>query len=786
MSAFLILVFAGTAVLSVYAIYLDRQIRQRFEGARWELPAKVYASPMQLYEGQALTAKKLVTRLERKGYRRAGELASTGTYRRRAGAVGVHTRSFMFWDGKQSDRVFKVRFAEGRVQAIKPLDNGDDIVVIRLDPLLIGSIYPTSGASQDRILVQLKDVPPLLPAGLIMVEDRDFMDHIGISFKSILRAAWVNLLAGEIVQGGSTITQQLVKNLFLTNRQTYVRKAKEAMMAVMLDAHYSKAAILETYINEVYLGQDGTRAIHGFGLASYFYFDKPVSALQPAEIALLVGMVKGPSYYDPRSHPEQALARRNLVLDIFGETGLLSNKQVIKAQSQPLHVSSAGPSSTTQYPAFLDLVRQQLHEQYPDKALTTEGLRIFTTMVPTVQETVQRVLHEGLRQLELSRGITDKSLQTAAVVTSVEGGRVLAVVGGRDSGFAGYNRALELNRPIGSAMKPAVYLTALGRPEKYNVLTPLNDSKLTVQLSNGDVWQPENYSHVYHGKGVPLYKALTHSYNVATARLALKLGIPSVIDTLKALGFQGNPPAYPSLALGAVGMSPLDVAQIYNTIAAGGFYKPQRAIRAVTTRTGKPLNRYPLHIRQTYSEKAVYLLTWIMQRVMQHGTGQTAYQILPDSLRVAGKTGTTNKLRDSWFAGFSANRVAVVWVGRDNNQPQPFTGATGAMRLWAKIMRDINADSLHPVPPRGIKSIPLKLDERGTQTSSESSSLAEAWNAVTGDDDCSEAVKVPFIKGHVPDSIERCSNPDLFEAEQTETSNQSGSRDDSNWFEGLF
>lgn len=791
----LVLASIGLVVFAAYAIYLDVQIRERFEGARWSLPAKVYASPMQLFEGQQITASQLVSVLERNGYRRASELDSSGTYRRSGGAVGVHTRPFAFWDGKQPARVLRIRFSNSRIQAITPLDDGSDIAVFRLDPLLIGSIS-TAGPSEDRILVELGKVPPLLPAGLIMVEDRAFFDHIGISFKAIARAAWVNLQAGEIVQGGSTITQQLVKNLYLTNAQTYVRKAKEALMAVLLDLHYSKEAILETYINEVYLGQDGGRAIHGFGLASYFYFDKPLSELQPAQIALLIGMVKGPSYYDPLDFPKRARHRRNVVLSVFGETGLLSHKEVVRAQSKPLRVTPDGSSTTTAYPAFIDLVRRQLHEQYPDKILTTEGLRIFTTLIPHVQETVEEVLHEGLRDLEMSRGISDRSLQTAAVVTSVEGGRVLALVGGRKPGFAGFNRALDINRRIGSLMKPVVYLTALAQPAKYSVVTPIDDSRLRVELSNGETWTPENYGHVFHGM-VPLYRALTHSYNVATARLAVNLGIPDVVSTLQALGFQGHPPPYPSLALGAVAMSPYQVAQIYNTIAAGGFYKPLRAIRAVTTRTGEPLNRYPLHLRQVVSEQAVYLLTWIMQRVMHYGTGESAYYTIPETLRVAGKTGTTSQLRDSWFAGFSANRVAVVWVGRDNNEPTPFTGAAGALQLWARIMARIDARSLRSIPPRGVKKIPLVLEAAQDKKPASSDFLAHLF------EDCSTAVPVPFIVDYVPEWIEPCGADSARKHEMLPTpggqpmgpsvtpenvpapSGESQSEDEG-WFEGWF
>lgn len=759
----------------MYVVYLDSQVRARFEGARWSLPAKVYASPMELFEGQDLGAAELVSKLERKGYRRTSGIESSGTYRRRGGSVDVHTRPFIFWDGRQAARTLRVRFSGQAVQGLEPLDDGKDPALLRLDPRLIGSIYP-AGKGEDRILVKLGEVPPMLPAGLIVVEDRNFLDHYGVSPKGILRAAWANLRAGDIVQGGSTLTQQLIKNFYLNNEQTLARKAKEALMAVLLDAHYGKEAILEAYLNEVYLGQDGGRAIHGFGLASYTYFDKPVAELQPHEIAMLIGMVKGPSYYDPRDHPERTRARRNLVLDIFEKADLLSREEANRARGESLGLTDSGSRETTEYPAFIDLVRQQLHGQYRDEALTTDGLRIFTTVDPDIQATTQQRATDGLRELERSKGLAEGALQTAAVVTSVEGGRVLALVGGRDAEYAGFNRAIEAERPIGSLMKPVVYLSALDRPGQYNVLTPLDDTELAVELPTGKTWRPQNYSRESHGRSVPLHEALTHSYNVATARLALALDLPNVVSTLEALGYEGDPAPLPSLALGAVEMSPLEVAQIYNTLAAGGYYKPLRAIRAVTTREGEPLNRYSLQMREAYSEQSVYLLNWVLQRVTRHGTARSAYYTLPDSLQVAGKTGTTNDQRDSWFAGFGANRVAAVWVGRDNNKPTPFTGATGALQTWSAIMRDIGTRSYEPQPPRAVETIRLVLDRYAKGAPPPEGMDSRVW------EDCSKAIPIPFMAGHVPDDLQPCEQARSKHSDARDSDEDGGS----NWFKELF
>ena len=783
----------AAAAAALYLVYLDGQVRARFEGARWTLPAKVYADPLELYAGRKLDAAGLVAALERQGYTRSDDLDGPGRYRRKPGAIELHTRAFRFWDGPQPAHRARVRFRGERIAGLQSLASGDeDPVLLRLDPLLIGSIHPAK--AEDRILVQLGDAPPLLVAGLIMVEDRRFLAHHGISFKSIARAAWANLRAGGVVQGGSTITQQLVKNFYLTNRQTLTRKAKEALMAVLLDAHYGKEALLEAYLNEVYLGQDGARAIHGFGLASYFYFQKPLQELATHEIALLIAMVKGPSYYDPRRHPERAENRRNLVLDIFHDAGFIDETALTKARIRPLGVTAKAPRGTTQYPAFIDLVRRQLQGQYRDQDLTEEGLRIFTTLDPSAQAAVEARVSGGLADLERSRGIEPGTLQPAAVVTSVAGGRVLALVGGRDARFAGFNRALDARRPIGSLIKPVVYLTALDRPRHYNLITPLDDRELEVRLPNGDVWRPRNYSMESHGENVPLHAALTHSYNQATARLALNLGLPDVVETLTALGYPGDPVPLPSLALGAIDMAPLEVAQIYNTLAGGGYYTELKAIRAVTTRDGEPLNRYPLRIKRVYDEQSVYLLNWVLRRVVEHGTAQSAGYTLPPGLAVAGKTGTTDDLRDSWFAGFAENRVAVVWVGRDDNQPAGLTGAGGALQLWARTMRDLAPASYSPLQPEGIETVPLLLDT-DEEADDGTTGNGEGDVAVTADlfgeaRDCSGAGEVPFIAGSVPADVEPCepaAGRDTDGDQHQETPDEPG-RDEQrgNWFLDLF
>lgn len=785
----LLVATAGAAVLALYMAHLDHEVRAKFEGTRWKLPAKVYASPLELYAGQDVSEKELITRLQRQGYRRAASVDDAGTYNKSGAGLALHTRDFQFWNGAQPDRELRLGFDANGVSSLKALDGEGDLALIRLDPQLIGSIYPNKGT--DRILVKLGEVPPMLPAGLITVEDRHFMSNWGISPRGILRAAIADIKAGAIVQGGSTLTQQLVKNFYLDNQQTLSRKGKEALMAILLDAHYTKEEILEAYLNEVYLGQDGSRAIHGFGLASYFYFQKPVQELQPSEIALLVAMVKGPSYYDPRRHPERARTRRDLVLNMFHEAGFLKDDAWQTAKASDLGVTGTAARGNTQYPAFIDLVKRQLKGQYKDEDLTEEGLRVFTTLDPTVQATAENRIADGLSSVEKQRGIKADTLESAAVVTSIEGGNVLALVGGREHGYAGFNRALEAKRQIGSLMKPVDYLTAMMQPAKFNPITPLDDSPLAVKLANGKTWRPGNYSNRSHGDNVPAYYGLEHSLNIASSRLSLAAGIPNIIDTLGKLGYEGNAPAVPSLALGSVSMSPLEVAQIYNTIATGGYYTPLRAIKDVTTREGEPLNRYPLKLTQTVDAGPAYITTWMMERVARHGTGAGMYSTIDRSKTIAGKTGTTNNLRDAWFAGFGGNRLGVVWVGRDDNKPAKLTGATGALPIWSQIMADINTRGIVDTPPDSITQVPLQLIFDPNAVNQGAGNNPNQWFA--NGQSCSNAVKVPFIKGFVPQGLLNCDTDIMrVNAQQNQPADNRGraprdqDNDQGSWFERIF
>ncbi|XOZ33226.1 penicillin-binding protein 1B [Halomonadaceae bacterium KBTZ08] len=724
----------ATLVLAAWTIYLDVQVTSRFEDHRWEIPSRVYARPLELYEGKSLEAGALAKELDALGYNAVnGTPDNAGEFLRQGGRFRIRTRGFRFPDGEAPERTLRLTVANGTIAGF---ETSDGAALARLAPRRIASIYP--GHGEDRVLVQLEDQPELFRETLLTVEDRGFESHYGVAPTAIARALLANLRAGRVVQGGSTLTQQLVKNFWLSSEQTYWRKFNEAIMAVLLELRYSKEAILEAYMNEAYLGQSGTRAIHGFGLASRFWFAKPFSELELHETALLVGMVRGPGYYNPRTRPDQARSRRNLVLDLLAKRGLITDSRAASLKKRTLDVASAPDQDTHRYPAFMELVREHLARDYRDEDLETAGLRVFTTLNPRLQEVAESRASSMMAALE--QGQATGTLQGAVVITGRESGEVEALVGGRDSRFPGFNRAMNASRPIGSLVKPATYLTALEKPSRYTLISPLKDEAFRLEFENGKTWSPANFSGKSHGQ-VPLHRALSHSYNQASVRLGLDLGLPEVTETLKRLGAEGELRQYPSMLLGSLEMTPLEVARMYQTIASGGFRVPLRSIRSVTTPDGEVLSRYDLEMEQVVEPGPAHLLHYAMQEVMREGTGSSVYNLIPERVHTAGKTGTTDQGRDSWFAGFTGDHLGVVWVGGDDYDATSLTGSTGALQIWGRIMAEGTTRAFSPVVPE---------------------SVAYHWiDTATGGitaQQCEGARRIPFIQGSEPQQEVPCSD----------------------------
>ncbi|MDH5387932.1 MAG: penicillin-binding protein 1B [Gammaproteobacteria bacterium] len=718
----------------VYLVYLDIKIISKFEGRIWQLPARVYARPLELYEGMTLTPAQLQIELDMLNY--SSEDSTTlepGQYQRSSNRFDIVTRGFEYWDGEEISRSIRVEISGHKISNLIDLSSNDSLALVRFDPAYLAGIFPSHG--EDRELVRLEEIPEELIAMLVMIEDRRFYEHPGVDVRSIARAFVANIKAGRTVQGGSTITQQLVKNLFLTPKQNLWRKANEAVMAILLDLQYDKEKILETYLNEIYLGQDQERAIHGFGLSSLYYFGKPLHQLALDEMALLVGMVKGASYYNPVRNPERAKERRDVVLSTIHDNGLITTEQFRSLSSKKIKI--ARHVKRVRYPAYLDLVKRQLKITYNSDDLKSEGLRIFTAFDPYVQHQTEQAVLTVMPQLS-----RDKELQVAAIVVSPNNGEVLAMVGDRQPDYPGFNRSLDIQRHIGSLIKPAIYLSALKQSNKYTLASLIDDSRLRVVGDDKQIWEPENYDHKYHGK-VTLYEALLKSYNIPAARLGLDVGLGEISKTIQQLGNHSRLPPYPSMTLGAVDMSPFDVASIYQTFAASGFHSPLKSVVAVLDKDGQTLKRYPVDVAREVSPEVVALINHSMLGIAEEGTAKRLAHEL--DIKVAGKTGTSDDLRDSWFAGFSGDAVAVVWTGYDDNRSSGLTGASGALRIWSKLMRSISSRSFEVLMPDNITM-----------------QWIDGESGLLSGKDCENAIELPFIKGSEPETEAECTEGSSF------------------------
>jgi penicillin-binding protein 1B len=733
------------AAIAIWCVWIDYKIRRDFSALQWALPARLYARPVELYAGAHLSAADLTDTLQRLGYREANQVNEPGEFNANSSRVRLWTRGFSFWDGEEPSVYVDVDFLGRRVNSLRGNEATGELALARLEPVEIAQINPDTG--EDRLPLALSDVPEHLVNAVIAVEDQRFYSHFGVDPIGIARAFVTNVRAGSIVQGGSTLTQQLIKNLYLTEAQTLRRKIEEALMALALELHFSKDEILGAYMNEIFLGQDGNRAIHGFALAAEHYFGRQLDELELDELALLAGLPRGASFYHPRRNPQRATDRRNVVLTQMMNQGFITQQQMEQAQAQELSVSARPTQRGSGYPAFMDLVRNDLSRDYDADALQTEGLRIFTTLDLRVQNTMEAALVDAVAAVEVpdrpDRPAGDP-LEAAMVITDASTGDIRAVAGSRRPGYTGFNRALRAVRPIGSLVKPAVVLTAL-ESDDFTLASILSDAPVTIALDGGDSWSPRNYDNQMYGD-VYLYDSLQRSLNLATVDLGMQIGVADVVETLQELGLKSNPPPFPSVLLGSVNMSPLDVAQMYQTLASNGFRSPLRAVEAVTTGTGERLARYGIETQQVADPADMFLLEWAMQGVFERGTARNMINRLDNNLPLAGKTGTTNDLRDSWFAGYGSDLVGVVWLGHDDNRETGLTGSSGALRVWTDIMGRLDIQPRQSFAPSDI--VFQRVAGQPVRSGS--------------GPDCSNAVMLPFRAGQLPDPATRCDNTDTL------------------------
>ncbi|HCO07650.1 MAG TPA: penicillin-binding protein 1B [Acinetobacter ursingii] len=732
---FSVIIIGGFLAFSIYLIRLDNIIREKFEGKRWDIPAKVFARPLELYTNAPVTQTDFSQELGLLGYKSTQNYTKSGSYVVQGNTMYVHTRGFDFGDSTEPEQVLQVSFANDQIsdiRATKPSSTG----IARLEPLLIGGIYPQH--NEDRVLIKLDKVPKTLIEALVATEDRNFYSHHGISIRGTARALVSNVTGGRR-QGGSTLTQQLVKNFYLSPERTLKRKANEAFMAMLLELHYSKDEILEAYLNEVNLGQNGSYSINGYGLASQFYFGLPLRELNIAQQAYLVGLVQGPSLYNPWRNPEAALKRRNIVLNNMLVMGYLTQDQYDKESARPLGVVAKPSLGPAKFPDFLDIVRRQLRSEYQENDLTNQGLRIFTTLDPIAQTRIQNAFKSTVEQIANRNPARLKDLQGAVLVQHPENGELIAAVGSTQD-FTGFNRTVDAKRQVGSLLKPVIYLSAI-ESGRYNWASQIQDAAVNIPVGGDKSWTPKNYSGGEHGV-VTLQQALAHSYNLSAVRLGQEFGLFTFSNNLKKFGVTSDIPNYPSAFLGAVNMSPMEMLSIYGNFATGGFKYPTRAIRSVVDANGHVLERFGLNVQQTIDPSAAYILNYGLQQVMRSGTGKAAYNTLSPDLNLAGKSGTTNDTRDSWFAGYSGNYLAVVWLGLDDNKITGLTGSSGALPVWTNVMKQLRQQ---PVNLRQTDDVQWQWIDSATGHLSAQG--------------CEGAMYIPLMRNNVPRQATVCGLP---------------------------
>lgn len=692
-------------LIAIYGVYLDQKIRSRIDGKVWQLPAAVYGRMVNLEPDMSISKNEMVKLLQATQYRQVTKMTRPGEFTVQAKSIEMIRRPFDFPDSKEGQVRARLTFDGDRLETIENMDNDRQFGFFRLDPRLITMLSSANG--EQRLFVARNGFPDLLVDTLLATEDRHFYEHDGISLYSIGRAVLANLTAGRTVQGASTLTQQLVKNLFLSSERSYWRKANEAYMAVLMDARYSKDRILELYMNEVYLGQSGDNEIRGFPLASLYYFGRPVEELSLDQQALLVGMVKGASIYNPWRNPKLALERRNLVLRLLQQQQVIDQELYDMLSARPLGVQPRGGVISPQ-PAFMQMVRQELQSKLGDKVKDLSGVKIFTTFDSVAQDAAEKAAVEGIPALKKQRKLSD--LETAMVVVDRNTGEVRAMVGGAEPQFAGYNRAMQARRSIGSLAKPATYLTALSQPNQYRLNTWIADAPISLRQPNGQVWSPQNDDKQFSGQ-VMLVDALTRSMNVPTVNLGMALGLPAITDTWQKLGVpkdQLHP--VPAMILGALNLTPIEVAQAFQTIASGGNRAQLSALRSVIAEDGSVLYQSFPQAERAVPAQAAYMTLWTMQQVVQRGTGRQLGAKYP-GLHLAGKTGTTNNNVDTWFAGIDGREVVITWVGRDNNQPTKLYGASGAMSIYQRYLANQSPVPLNLVAPEDI--VDMGVDSSG-------------------------------------------------------------------------
>jgi len=737
---FTVLLVIGTVFFAFHIHRVDRLIEEKFDKPRkWNLPSRIYSDAEYIYPGVDLSTKNIILKLDRLGYRNMGsEIQHPGDYAMERGRLDIYLHDFAY--PYETFKGFPVRLLieKGIVKSMINRESGEGLELVRLEPEEIASILDVN--MESRTFVTIEQVPQQLIEAIILIEDERFFRHGGVDPIGILRAMMVNLRHMRIVQGGSTLTQQLVKNFFLYPKRSILRKMNEALIATRIEKKHSKREILQAYLNEIYLGQRGASAVSGVGEAAKVYFAKDVSQLTIGECALLAGMIRSPGLYSPVRNPEKAVERRNLVLKRMFAENLINEDQYNAAIGETI-VTPKVSLQTVRAPYFIDFVKNQLKDLYPQEVLESEGLKIFTTLDMSMQRYAEKSVSEGLKTLEetyASRLPKDHEgqLQGALIAIQPSNGYVRALVGGRSYADSQFNRAIQAKRQPGSTFKPFVYLTAFDPARSDQAFAPasiVDDVSFSIK-SGGKMWRPNNYDKKSHGL-VSLRQALYNSYNIATARAAIDAGLENVVKTARDAGITSDLIAVPSMALGAFEVTPIELASAYTIFPSGGLRPEPLSIMNVMTKDGEVLEKKMLKIKRKFDAGPIYLTTSVLKDVMDKGTGRRARSLGFNGI-AGGKTGTTSNYRDAWFVGFTPSLLALAWVGYDDNAVTNLSGSSAALPIWTDFMKKAQPNS------------------RQDFTSPQDVILVKI-NPPTGllvTRQCPEYTYEPFIEGHEPET----------------------------------
>lgn len=731
----LLITSSGIVIGSWYLRTLEDTVTAKFDGRKWRFPSKIYSDSYLLYAGMSLRTEDFLEKLRRLGYHETkAKPDGKGEYRfqRSSGLLEIYLHDFSYPTETFKGVPIRMSLQGNTVGKLQNASSGEELFSLELEPELVTGLYET--VWQERRLVKLQEVPPLLVRAILAIEDERFYRHFGVDPVALMRAMWVNFRSGAVVQGGSTLTQQLVKNFFLGSERTMSRKLKEAFMALIVERNYSKNEILENYLNEIYLGQKGSQGIYGVWEASQFYFSKPLTELSPGEMALLAGLIRGPNNYSPYRNVEAATRRRNVVLAKLLDDKIITRRQYETSLSETLPHREL-IKVTNDAPYYVDFLRRELAENYSNDVLTTEGLRIFTSLDLHLQKLAERSLSEGLKRLEakypaLRRRGQEDSLEGAVVVIRPQTGEIKAMAGGRNYQKSQFNRVFQAKRQPGSIFKPFVYLAALmygaenGR--KFTAMTKVDDSPFTWEYDRQE-WKPGNYNDEFFGT-VTLRRALEKSLNSATARVAREVGIRRIRDLAQRLGIQSSLPAVPSLALGAAEVTPLEVAVAFSTLANNGVRTRPLTVKQVLAPDARVLEKRDVRVEKVVSAQMAFLINHLLKGVLDRGTADSARRA-GFTRPAAGKTGTTNDYKDAWFVGYTPDLLTVVWVGFDNQSKLGLSGSQAALPIWTDFM--IRATAGTPmtdfVAPPGIKFVDVDPISGQLATPSCTSVIREAF-----------------------------------------------------------